>query len=154
MISIICSECKKTFTWIRPPGRHGTRQPQICGKREMDGKWEANPACYNARQAKLFQIRKEKYPEKYKANQEKQCKKRKYNQQLQTYISKNVPKPKAKRYCQYPGCKCLTAFGGINRYYCQRHWGIMTNDIAGDEYICISNDTNPIDVADTQAADL
>ena len=54
-------------------------------------------------------------------------------------------KAKSRRYCKYPGCSEPTKGNGLNYYYCERHWALMTNDLAGDEYQYIDGGENLIE---------
>ena len=102
MILITCKVCSTIFEWNR--GFKKGRQPTICYTAE----------CRKLRDHLCYEKWKANHPViRYAKNKEK----KKYKN-----ISKATPKPKTKRFCQYPRCRRLTAYGGVNYLYCQQHW--------------------------------
>ena len=108
-MNIKCEICKTTFEWTRPPGKHGTIYPTICGKPGPDGRWVPNPECRKARAAKRYREWRAKNPEKDKANQRRQTAKRKKVQP--NYECRNAP---IGQQWECRDCGALSA----NRLYC------------------------------------
>lgn len=116
-MKIQCKICKSGFEWERN-GRGG-RQPTICLRSK----------CRKMRDHLCYEKWKKKHTfTRYEKNKEKK---------QPEYITKNTPKPTVERRCQFPGCKRLTARGGINFYYCQQHWELKQESVSQEygEYI-------------------
>ena len=58
------------------------------------------------------------------------------------YFTKDTPQPKIKRRCQFPGCKRLTARGGINYLWCQQHWDLKQEGCSSEYENFIFNSNN------------
>ena len=138
-MQIKCVECGTVFTWERPPGRHGTNPPKICGKPGKDGRWVPTPECKKSRNAKLYANWAKNNPTKVTANRKKQYIKRKANKKLQEYEYKDIPVGR-----QWPCGRCGKL--SYNRFNCPTCLHILMKGISQEyqEFIYESNDIENI----------
>ena len=143
MTILTCKYCFCKFIWTRPPGRHGSTPPVVCGKVGDNGLWIITPACKKIRQAIFYQIWKKDHPEKHKANQKNQCK----NRKVLAYVAKNVPQPK-----QYE-CNHCGKYSS-NRFNCPTCLPQLLEGVSEEfpGFIFMDGDADLNDIADTRAA--
>lgn len=123
---LFCEICKRPFLWVSPLGYSG-RKPKICGKLE-NSHWVANSGCAKKRSNLAYLKWKESNSRKLKEIVHKTYLRRKAEDKISENIKKDVPKAK-----QYE-CRRCGEFSA-NRFYCPDCLTILSDRIAGDEYI-------------------
>lgn len=115
IVKSICKICGQKFTYEKPT--HARKIRTICDNPETK--------CHQKNRSQYYKKWAINNPGKIKEKQHQHYERRKANKQGYQYIGRDKPQAKIKRKCVYPGCKQLTAQGGVNYFYCQQHWDIM-----------------------------
>ena len=123
---LFCKICKKPFLWVSPLGYSG-RKPTVCGELK-DNHWVANSECAKKRSNLSYLRWKENNSKKLKKITHKTYLKRKTENKIPESITKDIPKVK-----EYPCKRCGKL--SVNRFNCPACLRMLTDSIAGDEYI-------------------